>query len=241
MTKYRDLTLILPYYENAQMFREQQRVWLAYPNDLKEHLHVIVVDDGSPTAPARWEVLAGLGLASVRLYRIGVDVRWNWLACRNLGAAEAYTDWMLMTDMDHVVPSDTLRAILTSKLRPNRAYRFQRVSAPDLAPYKPHPNSWLFTRHVFLDEIGGYDERFSGYYGTDGEFRSRVEAATGEVLEFSAPLIRYPREVIPDASTTQYGRKEPQDIENVRRIREERDRIPNWYPKRLSFPWERQL
>lgn len=236
----RDLTLILPYYENPEMFRQQQRAWHDYPEELKARFHVIVVDDGSPTKPARWEVLGGVGLASFRLYRIGVDVRWNWLACRNLGAAEALTDWMLMTDMDHVLPPETLTEILTGKLKRERVYRFARVSAPTMEPYKEHPNSWLFTREMFL-KIGGYDERFSGFYGTDGEFRGRVEAAAEDIVILPVPLIRYPREVIADASTTVYGRKEPQDVENVRAIREARALIPNWRPKRLSFPWEQLI
>jgi hypothetical protein len=57
----------------------------------------------------------------------------------------------------------------------------------------------------------------------------------------SDPLIRYPREVIPDASTTTYGRKEPQDVENVQRIRRERERLEAWYPLRVTFPWTREL
>jgi predicted glycosyltransferase involved in capsule biosynthesis len=231
----RDLTLILPYYRNQGMLIEQQRVWRAYPEEIKRHFHAIVVDDGSPKYAAR-QVVQPTGIASFRLYRCDVDVRWNWLFCRNLGVSQASTVWVLLTDVDHLLPSDTLRNLLTMELDSNRVYRLSRVDAPDLTPYKPHPNTWLMTRQMY-DAIGGYDERFSGYYGTDGEFRDRVQATAMSVEMLSHPLIRVPRDVIPDASTTHYGRKEEQDREGVHRIRAERGKLKNWRPLRLTFPW----
>lgn len=235
----RELTLVLPYYLNAGMLFEQQRFWRALPDEIKAHLHVIVVDDGSPRDPAV-DVVEATGVASFRLYRTLVDVRWNWLFCRNLGVHVAETDWVLLTDIDHIVPVDTWRTLMTERLHGRIVYRFSRVDAPDLTPYKPHPNSWLMTRAMF-DAVGGYDERFSGFYGTDAEFRERVHATATQVVLRSDVLIRYPREVIADASTTTYGRKEQQDRDNVQRIKIERARIPNWRPDRLTFPYERLL
>lgn len=231
----KSITLILPYYMNPGMFRHQQRVWREYSDDVRARLHVVVVDDGSPQTPAA-DVVEPTGVASFRLYRTLVDVRWNWLFCRNLGVHVATTDWVLLTDIDHVVPEQTLRALMTEALEAKTAYRFSRVDAPHLVPYKPHPNSWFLTRSLF-DRIGGYDERFSGFYGTDSEFRERVHRAARAVVLRSDVLIRYPREVLPDASTTTYGRKEPKDRANVQRIRATRAQIPHWRPKRLTFPY----
>jgi len=230
------LTLVLPYYENPTMFVEQQRVWAAYGRKRKDSLHVVVVDDGSPAKPARPHVME-TGIASFRMYRILVDRRWNWLACRNLGASVATTQWVLFTDMDHVLPEDTFQALLGMGLDTGNVYRLSREDAPNRTPYKPHPNTWLMTRAMF-DQIGGYDERFSGYYGTDGEFRDRVAQNAKSVVMLPQALIRYPREVIADASTTVYGRKEPQDGEAVPRIRAERNAQPDWRPLRGTFPWE---
>jgi hypothetical protein len=232
----REMTLILPYYENRAMFREQQRIWRGYHGKRKGALHVIVVDDASPTHPAAGHV-EDTGIASFRLFRTGVDVRWNWLFCRNLGVELATTEWVLLTDMDHVLPEATLRRLIRGRLDPLKVYRLSRVDAPHLTPYKPHPNTWVMTRHMFLHRIGGYDERFSGYYGTDGEFRDRVQAWAQDVVMLPDPMIRYPREVIADASTTTYGRKEPVDRESVKRIRIEREREIGWVPRRLTFPW----
>jgi hypothetical protein len=92
-----------------------------------------------------------------------------------------------------------------------------------------------------FDAIGGYDERFSGFYGTDADFRERVHATAREVVMLAAPLIRYPRTVIADASTVSYGRKEEQDRANVPRIRAERAADADPRPRRLTFPWTRQI
>lgn len=233
----RRLTLVLPYYRNAGMLVEQQRVWRSYPEPLKPFLDVIVVDDGSPKERALPSDLVVTGIASCRLYRTGVDVRWNWLFCRNLGVAQASTEWVLLTDIDHVLPAETLRALVHDPVDGSVVYRFGRVDAPLLTPYKPHPNSWFLTRELF-DRIGGYDERFSGFYGTDADFRERVHTTASAVVMREDVLIRYPREVIRDASTTSYGRKEEQDRINVQRIRAERALVPDWRPLRVTFPWE---
>ncbi|MDP3720779.1 MAG: glycosyltransferase family A protein [Acidobacteriota bacterium] len=235
----RAITLVLPFYENPGMLREQQRVWREYPDDIKRRLHVVVVDDCSPTAPAL-PAVEETGVASFRLYRTKVDVRWNWLFCRNLGVAVADTQWVLLTDIDHVVPAATLCALMTERLDPRSVHRFARVDAPAMTPYKPHPNSWFLTRSMF-DDIGGYDERFSGFYGTDAEFRDRVHATARVVVMREDVLVRYPREVLADASTTTYGRKEEQDKTNVPRIREQRNKDPKWRPLRVTFPYERLL
>ncbi len=225
------------------MLTKQQAVWRGYSADLKADFHAIVVDDGSPKFQAE-RYVEDTGIASFRLFRIGVDVRWNWLACRNIGVKEATTDWVLLTDIDHVVPDDTLRRIMAGELEPGCVYRFARVDAPTLTPTigkhgedKAHPNTWLMTRRMY-DGIGGYDERFSGYYGTDGDFRDRVRAKARAVVLLPEPIIRYPREVIPDASTTTYERKTDEDRVNVARIREERDHIAGWRPLRGLFEYE---
>lgn len=240
---YRPFTLIIPYYENPAMFREQQRQWRALPEDVRAALHVIVVDDGSPTAPALPEVhpATAPAIASFRLFRTGVDVRWNWLFCRNLGVDQATTEWVLMTDMDHVIPNVVWRKVMRDKLNPLFVYRLSRVSAPAMARKHPHPNTWALTRHMFLNRIGGYDERFSGHYGTDGEFTRRVEDWAQKIVILPEAAIEYGSSVIADASTTRYTRKEDFDRENVTQIRRERAALVAWSPKRLTFPWTQLL
>ena len=87
--------------------------------------------------------------------------------------SEATTEWALMTDIDHLLPEETLRSLLTRDLDPREVYRLARVDAPDLTPYKIHPNTWLMTRAMY-DSIGGYDERFRT--NQDIELWSRLAA-----------------------------------------------------------------
>jgi hypothetical protein len=241
----RPLTFICAFYENPGMLREQQRCWRSYPDDMKAHFDAIVVDDCSPTRPAL-PAVEETGIHSFRLFRTGVDVRWNWLFGRNLGVSVAGTDWVLLTDIDHVLPVETCQSLMTADLDEANVYRLSRVDAPrpspfalaECAPYKPHPNTWLMTRNMF-DRIGGYDERLSGCYGTDGEFRDRVNKASKAVVMRTEVMIRYPREIIADASTVGLTRKnDPVNDEELRRRREARALERNWRPKRLTFPWE---
>jgi hypothetical protein len=233
----------MAYYENPGMLLEQAWKWLALPAPVRAALHVVIVDDGSPTAKAAHAIDAGLfstlgaGLASFQLWQMGVDVRWNQDACRNVGVREAPTSWVLLTDMDHVVPPDTWRYLMETKLKKKNAHKFARVSAPALKPYKPHPNSWALTRNLYWD-AGGYDEALAGNYGTDGDFLVRLRRVA-EVVDLPVPLIRYPRDVIPDASTTTLERKSATDRDNVNRM--VKSRGPKWSPLHFSFPCDRVL
>ena len=67
----RRITLCMAYYRNAGMLAEQFKRLRALPQDIKDQICVIIVDDGSPDGAARGEPL---GLP-VGVYRIGVDVR----------------------------------------------------------------------------------------------------------------------------------------------------------------------
>lgn len=243
----RELTLVLPHFQNLGMLAEQCKVWNAYEPALRSRLHVIVVDDCSPKGlrPTAKDV-SGVDVASLSLYRLGKKKRWNWLACRNLGASMAPTEWMLLTDMDHVLPERTLRRLLNGPLDPQCAYRFSRVDAPhpwpyrleDCAPYKMHNDTWLMTRALFDYDDGrrfvrGYDERLSGCYGSSGEFRDRVSACASSLVILPEQVIRYPREVIPDASThpSVYTRKnDPTNDAELSKRKVKRAAEPNWRP-----------
>lgn len=233
------ITLVLPYYINVRMLLRQIETWSSYPQDLKDRLHVIVVDDCSPTDPASmvFAEAKSVGIADARLYRLSKDIRWNWLACRNLGAKEMETDWGLFTDIDHLVPEETLRNLVYGWHDKKMTHRFSRKNL-DGSEYKPHPNSWFLTRARYF-AIGGYDERFSGYYGTDYDFRDRAQAHSKAVIILDDALIRVDREDIADASTTTYERKTAEDRRMVQEIRVKRAAQAYWEPLHFQVPWER--
>lgn len=232
------ITLCLAYYENPGMLQRQLEDLDGLAVDLRAAIELIVVDDGSPTLPA-FDVMIERDdapeIASVRLFRMQEDIPWNMDACRNLAVSQASTPWVLLTDIDHRIPEKTWRKILDMNLDDRAAYKFERRSEPDLAPYKPHPNTWLMSTELF-DRAGGYDERFRGWYGTDGDWRNRVQAVA-RIMNLKEHVIRVPREVTPDASTTTLVRRSPENLANLDRIKAEREKIKGWRPLRNLTPW----
>jgi hypothetical protein len=226
------VTLIVPYYENPQFFAEQLQGWRQMPGVGRlAYFSINVVDDGSPFYPAE-RVVRELGLPLVpglRLFRIDRDVRWNWLAARNIGAHEADTRWLLLTDMDHVVSPEVMEACIYGVHRIDTIYGFSRVEHTG-EPIEPHKNSWFMTKEMFW-KVGGYDEAFSGLYGTDGDWRRRC-AATAKMAILSDTLVRH--EFVGDSSTTRYKRKQPEDAA-IKQIIAQRGK--DWRPKVLSFSY----
>lgn len=228
------ITLVMAYYENPNMLQWHWDEFAKMDPALLEHIRVVIVDDGSPTHRARppaFEVRSTLPL--IQIYRMIKDIRWNQDACRNAGVAHAETDWVLLTDMDHMVEQITWAYLVNRQWDTGTAYKFARVSAPAMQSYKPHPNSWFMTRKLF-DAVGGYDERFAGLYGTDGDFRDRVYASAREVIQLKQSIVRIPREVMPDASTTTYLRKQPEDRVGLALVYAEREGVEDWKPLRES-------
>lgn len=234
------LTLIYPYYNNAGMLAAQIRNWNGYPVSVREQIEIIVVDDCSPREPAKRVFDKHVLNCAHRLYRINKDVRWNWIAARNLGAKEAKDGWLFMTDMDHMLTAANVKPIMymifAGRLDMSTYYTFERRDAPNLTEYKMHPNTYLIHRKLFWRN-GGYDEEFSGYYGTDGYYRKLLDRVSDECLLEGLYVVRYPREVIRDASTTDYERKTEYDKSKKLKMREKlRKGLPQ---KVLTFPWER--
>lgn len=219
------LTLVLPFYENHRFIETQIAQWKNWPAGVREHVEVMVVDDGSPMPLPRLELLG----VRVRQFRIDVDVRWNWLAARNIGAHHAAGEWLLITDMDHVVPSETMFAAVFGCHDARTVYAFQRQEHTG-AIAAPHSASFLMTKAMFW-RIGGYDEALSGHYGTDGEYRRRL-ARHATIAILPEPLIRH--EYVGDSSTTRYKRKQPEDAAVGRLVAARR---PGWTPKVMSFPY----
>ena len=243
------LAICQPYYKNPGMLAEQYRVWAAYPEAAKAQLEVVLVDDASPLPAA--DVPRPEGLPALRIYRVKKDVPWHQHGARNLAAKEAAAPWLLLTDMDHVLPSHTLEALLALVARTSNdtVYTFHRLDAPLLTPtrddrgnLKPHVNSFAIHRGHYW-AIGGYDEDCVGY-GTDSYFRTRMKAASRMKHLVDLALIRYPREVVPDASGSSPG-MDPRAFRNAgRRTAETRRRLQakaarKLPPTVLAFEWER--
>lgn len=257
------LSIVMPYYRNPRMLARHLQLWRDdWPTSLKAQVEIVLVDDGSPSETAR-EVLQGQGtenLPALSLYRVTEDRLWHQHGARNLGAHVAKGDWLLMTDMDHMIPTSTLEAALAILLQANEnaVLTFGRVDAPANTAWrpddwrefkrsvredgslKPHVNSFVIS-HTAYWKLGGYDEELCGIYGTDGNFIKRMCRGCRVVHLHNSPLVRVDRDVIDDASTRDTARKEtPGRIEARAKILRDK-----YLAKRgivsLDFPWERVL
>lgn len=235
----RKFTFVYPYYENSEMFKIQQRTWASYPEEIRNNLQVIVTDDCSPNNHIAKSILTGTGV-NISVYRLVRKIRWNWLACKNLGAFKATNPWLLVTDMDHLVSPEMAQILFeTLKVNEQTIYVPSRVNYPNLELYKPHPNSYVMTRKMYW-QVGGYDEDYSGHYGTDGLYRGRCKQnATVKVLgQDQFYLIQYNREEVSDASTSDLKRKEGRDPDAIRKVRAWKEEMKRDKVCVHQVPWE---
>ena len=204
-------TLIYAYYENPLMLERQLEEWKHYDPLALEEISFIIVDDGSPVAPAL-DVVRRCGVygLDLRVFRVGVDRPWGQDGARNIGMKHAETEWTLMTDMDHLLirnDATNMLNFIEGKARRGRYYMPLRWRVGGI-PYHPHPNSFLFHRVDFWD-MGGYDEDFVGYYGSDGNFRKCAKGSgLIETPTQDFGLLLHGRKDVEDANTTRYTRKE---------------------------------
>ena len=243
-----DLTLVVPYFNNPQMLSLQYEGWLGWAEKQKERFKVVLVDDGSQNAPAA-AVARPDGLPELEIYRVLEDRPWHQHGARNLGAHVAPEGWLLLTDMDHVLTEDAASMLfnrIDKGLDHRKAYMLDRVEADTGLPTmkdgnpKPHPNSFVMTRKLYW-KIGGYDEDWCGHYGTDAFFRKRVFriAPRGHL---NIPLVRYWRDIVPDASTNGLPRKEGRDpLAKEKILAAKKARGEEGSIKVLQFEWERVL
>lgn len=235
--------MIYPYYENPQMLERQVENWNRYAGDLRDHVRIIVVDDGSKKYPAK-PIMEKLNFPK-RLFRVLEDIPWNQHGARNLGANRACLDdenyWLYMSDMDVMLTAETAYDLFTRELDPKFHYTFERAFLPDLSRRKVHCNTFL-VKHSIYWAVGGYDEDYCGAYGGDGPFlRQMANLAPnrhlGDVLLYGVET-----DVVPDANTTslsrkdgEYGAKYRATFDAKRRTGDERSKNP------IRFNWERVL
>jgi hypothetical protein len=229
----------MAHYCNPGMLERHYELLAGAGKAISSHVSLTVVDDCSPD-DLRPPLPPKAFPIRTQIFRFTRKINWNQDAARNLAVAHSTTRWVLLTDIDHLVPLSTLHHLASHDVDPEVAYKFHRVSEPDMMPYKQHPNSWFMTREMY-DRAGGYDERWAGVYGTDGAFATRVRAAARGILDLKLNIIRVPREVTPDASTSpkMLTRKSPENDELKEKIKARIDASGEYWPVRYLTPWEK--
>jgi glycosyltransferase involved in cell wall biosynthesis len=240
-------SLIVPFYRNGRMLEEQVRVWEQYPS-----IPIILVDDGSPE-DARSIVMAHASeqlRERLSLYRITVDIPWNRGGARNLGTAQATTDWVVHIDIDHVLPAECAARLLGFKANPTKWYRFERYrngkadetrrkdkipEGVEFGKIHPHIDSYLCTREMYCN-AGGYNEDFSGCLGGGSPFLALLEAeAKPEMLPPDVSLQVYTRSTVKDASDWALSRDRGEFSRRKAKMKK-----PYRGKNPLRFPWEQQ-
>lgn len=197
------ITLIYPYYENPCMLIKQIEHWSHYIRDYWNYLRLIIVDDGSSKSPAM-DILENHPIAKrtkITLAKVLVDIPWNQHGARNIGAHLALDGWLLLSDMDVVIPATAMQALLQQPFRKGYFHTFNRAIAPDFTHHKSHCNTLLIQREDYW-RVNGYDEDYCGTYGGDGAFLTGLQrAGVHPIYHNDIVLFGYGRDVIPDANT----------------------------------------
>jgi len=250
------INLIYPYYNSAGILLKQLENIAGFPQQTLDHLQVIVIDDCSPHAPALPQIRLFFGDSIpgwLNLYRVLVDIPWNQHGCRNLGAKIAPDGWLFMSDIDHMLPIESMNGLMQYQLDPEKYYTLQRVTAVkkedgnfkyDLmtdafGKPKPHPNTYFLTKDKYW-QAGGYDEDYCGTYGGDGPFMRNLNAVAEKVHFQDLVLIRWTRDVIPDASQPPEYREKYRAL--YRKLFEKKGTSRASKPvKWVRFKWERLI
>jgi hypothetical protein len=232
-------TIVMAYYENGGMLDRHMQEWSEYDEEHKKHIKAIIVDDGSPNDPAVSHI-KDVGFP-INLYRIKQDIPWNQNGARNLGMTHVKKGWVLLTDMDHLLPKEQVQNILNNEWNERSVYKPLRAK-PDGSSYKRHPNTYLITRKVYW-KLGGFDEAYSGYYGSDSTFRRHLKRTSRLSETDFFHVVLYGRDDIPDASTNpeRYGRKGSKyHLVKHKVLRQRRKESPPPI-KPLNFDWEKVI
>ena len=203
-TERPDIAIVMPYYDNPQMWAYQLEHFHTLDPKIARRVEVIVVDDASPHHPAA-DVIQGDLPLTLSVFRIERDKPWNQDAARNIGVHEATAPYVLVTDIDHIVPAATLEGLLSLK-DSSRVFSLGRGAHFSDAKVASHVNSYFLSKDLYW-RIGGYDEDFWGMYGTDKLFRNRVLENHNIVLKNDLFLELVTQGSIPDAKNKVFRRK----------------------------------
>lgn len=182
------------------MLREHYRVMEQYPLLLARYAELVVCDDASdapafhPTAACR---------VDVRVFRIDPPhVPWSHRCATNIAARHARGEWLLLTDIDHLLTPGAAMALVGSLdvLDSSKVYTLERRSTQGTHNPKRHPDTWLIHRDAWR-RMGGWDERYRGFYGQNARHWERVRHWFGEPVPLQIELTEYTRADVPDASS----------------------------------------
>lgn len=178
-----ELSYIIPCYieeHNRGSIEQLLRCYAEYSPQLMDRLQFVLVDDHSPIPVT---VADDIDL-NIRILRVNENIQWNQAGARNLGVLYAASDKVIMTDLDHLFPEQTLQYIVDHTPLGKTAYKPFRYAA-DGSELKPHPNTFILSRGRFFEHFG-YDEEFAGEYGYEDGFFWRWQRYHGTRFRYTS-------------------------------------------------------
>ncbi len=170
----------------------------------------------------------------ISLYRIKEDIFQNITGARNLAFTQAEEGWVWSTDIDHVIPAESIKNFLDIELNPKYYYSPARRLMKSLDGkselIRRHGDSYIITRKMFW-EVGGYDEQYTGYYynGPYFLFRKALQQESKKVELDDVYALLFGPDVITDASPLLHQKKTR--LEYISHYSERADP--------LQFEWEK--
>lgn len=134
--------------------------YATYPADLLDRIHFVIVDDGSPLPYQIPEV--DLNLTWLKITQ---DIPWNNPGARNLGVTYAKSDKIVLSDIDHEFPVETLCHILNRRECGRDFFKIRRLKKGNVMTHS-HANTFVMSRARFM-RLWGYDEHLCGHYAHD--------------------------------------------------------------------------
>ena len=167
-------SIIMSVLDSHECFRRQIRRFNAIvPSDFE----VIVLDDGSEV-PLAYD---GPIRFALKIIRTGDTRPWTAELARNRGAELASGEYLLMTDVDHILTReivDLVRDYRGDMLKFHRrvADLDERGGLRDIREALPSPPNIFAVKKSLFQGLGGYGREYLGY-GADRIFRSKYEVS----------------------------------------------------------------
>lgn len=237
----RGITQVTPYYNNPRMLEHHVENWGYYPDEVLQHLQIIIVDDHSFHNQRAEVVLSRADQRirdRIRLFYVEDDIPWNQHGARNLGALSARTDWLWCADMDRIMLYPFMRMAMAAELeqRPYASRGMDRRKYLSRVDLPKTTNQFFIPRKVYW-EAGGYDEWYCGTYGGDYEFIQEMERASKPMIYLPGVYhFRYSRHVVED-STTNLDR-DAFWIPHCKKAAEKKQAGKKLMTKPINFKWE---
>jgi predicted glycosyltransferase involved in capsule biosynthesis len=152
------LAVIVPFYKSIESSIEQWFIneFSTMCDLVLNDIQLIFVDDHS-VVPLSFKIENKK--LNFSLYKIDTDIEWNVGGAKNLGAHVSDCEKLLFMDADHSISEEKIKFLVDYKIKDNEHIIFMRGKVGS-------PGIFCTSRKRFSD-LGGFDEQFSGHYGSE--------------------------------------------------------------------------